>query len=90
MNSATRRIARETWQRASDAISNGETEGAEFDVWWYGLAGLLSGGVAGPKTWKRLKEVSANVSGGLDDEEMESGTATASTEDVVDLSPYEE
>jgi len=89
MNSTTRRIARETWIRASDAIPNGELEGAEFDVWWDRLAGLLNGGMAGPRTWKRLKEISANVSGVLGEEEFEGGTATASVEDV-DPSPYEE
>jgi hypothetical protein len=40
MNSTTPRIARETWQRASDALANGEAEGAEFLVWWERLAGL--------------------------------------------------
>jgi hypothetical protein len=43
MNSTTRHIARETWRRASDAIANGETEGAEFLVWWERLAGLNQG-----------------------------------------------
>jgi len=45
-----------THQRASDAIPNGETEGAEFLVWWETLAGLNQG-MAGPPTWKRLKEI---------------------------------
>jgi hypothetical protein len=86
MDPTTRRIAAETWQRASDAISNGETEGAEFDVWWDRLAGLLQGGMVGPRTWKRLKEVAGNVSGGMD---LEGGTAAASTEDI-DPRTYEE
>jgi hypothetical protein len=86
MDSTTRRIAHETWRRANDTISNGETEGAEFDVWWDRLAGLLQGGMVGPRTWKRLKEVAGNVSGGMD---LEVGTATASTEDI-DLRAYEE
>jgi len=36
MPSATRRIARETWQRASDALANKETEDAEFTFWLRG------------------------------------------------------
>jgi hypothetical protein len=79
VNSASRRIAAEIWMRANDAISNGETEGVEFDVWWDRLAGLLQGGMAGPRTWKRLKEVAGNVSGGMD---LEGGTAAAGTEDI--------
>ncbi|MGA2814123.1 MAG: hypothetical protein ABSG16_22205 [Candidatus Acidiferrum sp.] len=67
MNTTTRRIARETWQRASDAIGNGEIEGAEFDVWWDRLAGLVRGGVAGSRTWKRLKEVTESMVGGASD-----------------------
>jgi hypothetical protein len=55
VNSATRRIALETHQRASDAIANGETEGVEFLVWWQRLA-RLNQGMQGPPTWKRLKE----------------------------------
>lgn len=86
MNTTSRRIARETWQRASDALASGEAEGAEFDVWWDRLAGLLQGGMAGPRTWKRLKEVAGNVSGEMD---LEGGTAAASTEDI-DPRAYEE
>jgi hypothetical protein len=86
VNSASRRIAIETHQRCLDAISTGEMEGAEFDVWWDRLAGLLQGGMAGPRTWKRLKEVAGNVLGGMD---SESGTAAASTEDI-DPRAYEE
>lgn len=92
MNSATRRIARETWHRASDAISKAEKEDAEFDVWWDRLAGLLQGGMAGPRTWKRLQEISRNVSGGLEDtQDLEGGggTATASNEEI-DFGAYEE
>jgi hypothetical protein len=88
MNSTTRRIARETWQRASDATANEESEGAEFDVWWDRLAGLLDGGLAGPRTWQRLKEASANLAGGTYDAEREGGSALA-TEEEVDPSPYE-
>jgi len=54
MNSTIRRIARETWQCPQD-ISNSEIEGAEFDVWWDRLAGLLRGGVAGPKIVEALE-----------------------------------
>jgi hypothetical protein len=82
MNSTTRRIAAETWQRAQVAISNSEIEGAEFDVWWDRLAGLLRGGVARPRTWKRLKEIAGNVAGGTDDVDPGGGTAVASTEEV--------
>jgi len=53
VNSTTRHIARETWKRADDAVSNSETEGAEFDVGWGRLAGLLQRGMTGPRTWKR-------------------------------------
>jgi len=38
MNSAIRRIAAETWQRASNAIANVETDGANFSC---GGSGLL-------------------------------------------------
>jgi hypothetical protein len=68
MHSTTRRIAHETWQRASDAIVNGETEGAEFIVWWERLAGLNQG-MQGPQTWKRLKEITAKMVGGKEAEE---------------------
>jgi hypothetical protein len=43
VNSTTHRIVIETHQRASDAIANGETEGAELLVWWERLAGLNQG-----------------------------------------------
>jgi hypothetical protein len=79
INSTTRRIGIETHQRASDAIANGETEGAEFIVWWERLAGLNQG-MQGPQTWKRLKEIT---------ETMVGGTAKASDEDV-EPTAYEE
>jgi hypothetical protein len=63
MNSATRRIAAETYQRASDAIARKEAEGAEFSVWWDRLAGLNQG-MSGPQTWRRLKEVTEKLLGG--------------------------
>jgi hypothetical protein len=57
VNSTARRIAAETYQRGLDAIANGETEGAEFVVWWERLAGL-SQGMQGRKRrrrkWARL------------------------------------
>ena len=68
MNPTSRRIAAETWIRANDAISKGEMEGAEFDVWWDRLAGLLQGGMAGPRTWKRLKEITEKMAGGKENE----------------------
>lgn len=67
MNSTTRRIAIETHRRASDAISNGEAEGAEFLVWWERLAGLNQS-MAGPPTWKRLKEITEKMVGGKENE----------------------
>jgi len=79
VDSATLRIALETHQGASDAIANGETEGAEFIVWWERLAGLNQG-MQGPQTWKRLKEITGNLTG---------PTAEASTEEV-DPTAYEE
>ena len=63
VNSTTRRIAAETYQRCLDAIANGEPEGAEFDVWWDRLAGLLQG-MKGPRTWRRLKEITEEMAGG--------------------------
>jgi len=69
MNPTTKRIALETFQRALDALANGETEGAEFIVWWERLAGLNQG-MQGPQTWKRLKEVAEKMVGG---EETEAG-----------------
>jgi len=69
MNLTTKRIALETHQRALDAVTNGETEGAEFLVWWERLAGLNQG-MAGPQTWKRLKEITEKMLGG---EETEAG-----------------
>jgi len=80
MNSTTCRLAIETHQRASDAIDNKEIEGAEFDVWWDRLAGILYGGMAGPRTWKRLREITGNLLG---------GTALA-TVGEVDPRAYEE
>ena len=72
MNSTSRRIAAETWIRANDAISNGETEGAEFLVWWERLAGLNQG-MAGPQTWKRLKEITEKMAGGTEAERDDGG-----------------
>ena len=79
MNHTTKRIALETHQRCLNAIANGETEGAEFIVWWERLAGLNQG-MQGPQTWKRLKEITGNLTG---------PTAEASTEEV-DPTAYEE
>jgi hypothetical protein len=67
VNSATRRIAAETLQRCLDAISNGETEGAEFLVWRERLA-RLNQGMAGPQTWKRLKEITEKMVSGKETE----------------------
>jgi hypothetical protein len=67
MNSATRRIAHETYRRAFDAVSAGETEGAEFLVWWERLAGLNQG-MVGPQTWKRMKEITEKMVGGKETE----------------------
>jgi hypothetical protein len=69
VNSTSRRIAAETLQRSFDAISNAEAEGAEFLAWWERLAGLNQG-MAGPQTWKRLKEITEKMVGG---KEMEVG-----------------
>jgi hypothetical protein len=89
VNSTTRRIARETWQRASDAISNAEKEGAEFDMWWGRLAGLLQRGIAGPRTWKQLQGITKNVADGADNAHLIGETAEASAEEV-DPTAYEE
>jgi hypothetical protein len=64
MSPTTRRIALETYQRSLDAIANKETEGAEFDVWWDRLAGVLQSGMAGPRTWKRLWGIAEKMVGG--------------------------
>lgn len=64
MNSSTFRITLETRQRALDAIASGETEGAEFSVWWDRLAGLNQG-MSGPQTWRRLKEITEKMLGGV-------------------------
>jgi hypothetical protein len=56
VNSSSRRIALETHQRCLDAIVNGETEGAEFLVWWERLAGLnqgMAGHLYSPKSFTR-------------------------------------
>jgi hypothetical protein len=37
-------------------------------VWWDRLAGLLQGGMAGPRTWKRLKEITEKMVGGKETE----------------------
>jgi hypothetical protein len=50
MKPTTCRIAHETYQRSSKAMANNEGEGAEFEMWWYRLAGLLQCGMAGPRT----------------------------------------
>jgi len=67
VNSTTRRIALETHQRSVDALANGETEGAEFIVWWERLAGLHQG-MQGPQTWRRLKEITEKMVGGKETE----------------------
>jgi hypothetical protein len=63
VNSTSRRITAETYQRASDAIAIKEAEGAEFSVWWDRLAGLNQG-ISGPQTWRRLKEITEKLLGG--------------------------
>ena len=68
MHSTTRRIAAETFQRASEALANKETEGAEFSVWWDRLAGLNQG-MTGPQTWRRLKEITEKMMGETPSEE---------------------
>jgi hypothetical protein len=90
VNSTTRRTARETYYRASDAIQSAEIEGAEFDVWWDRLAGLLRGGMAGPRTWKRLLEITMNLAGGSDDANLIGGGTAQATDEEVDPSSYEE
>ena len=84
MNSTTRRTARETYYRASDAIQSAEIEGAEFDVCWDRLAGLLRGGMAGPRTWKRLQEIAKNISGGTDDVDLIGGGTAQTTNEELD------
>jgi hypothetical protein len=60
MNSASRCIAAETYQRCLDAIAKREIEGAEFDVWWDRLA-ALNQEMRGPRTWKRLREITEKM-----------------------------
>jgi hypothetical protein len=67
VNSTSRRIALETHHRCLDAIANGETEGAEFDVWWDRLA-RLNQDMAGPQTRKRVKEITEKMVGGKEPE----------------------
>jgi hypothetical protein len=72
MNSATRRIAHETYRRAFDAVSISEPEGAEFDVWWNRLSGLNQW-MQGPKTWAQLKEIAEKMLGGRDSAAEQAG-----------------
>ncbi|MGA2814403.1 MAG: hypothetical protein ABSG16_23650 [Candidatus Acidiferrum sp.] len=60
VNSTTIRIAQETLERANQAISNSEPDGAEFLVWAERIAGPNSG-MATPQTWRTLKEVAEKM-----------------------------
>jgi hypothetical protein len=46
--------------RATEAITNGEPEGAEFICWWDNL-NTLNGGLEGPKTWAQMKRVAVKI-----------------------------
>jgi hypothetical protein len=61
MNPTLRRVVQQTYQRSVKAIANNESDGAELEIWWSRLSGMVKGGLTEPMTWKRLKEITQQM-----------------------------
>jgi hypothetical protein len=64
MNPTLRRVVQQTYQRSVKAIANNESDGAELEIWWSRLSGMVKGGLTEPMTWKRLKEITQQMASG--------------------------
>ena len=64
MNSTLRRVVQQTYERSVKAIANNEIEGAELEIWWSRLSGMVKGGLTEPITWKHLKEITQQMASG--------------------------
>jgi hypothetical protein len=64
MNSTLRRVVRQTYERSAKAIANNESDGAELEIWWSRLSGMVKGGLREPITWQHLKEITQQMAVG--------------------------
>jgi hypothetical protein len=64
MNPTLRRVVQQTYQRSVKAIANNERDGAELEIWWSRLSGMVKGGLSEPMTWQRLKEITQQMASG--------------------------
>jgi hypothetical protein len=64
MNPTLRRVVQQTYQRSVKAIANHERDGAELEIWWSRLSGMVKGGLSEPMTWQRLKEITQQMASG--------------------------
>ena len=66
MNPTLRRVVQQTYQRSLKALAGNESDGAELEIWWSRLSGMVQGGLPEPMTWQRLKEITQQmVMGGV-------------------------
>jgi hypothetical protein len=61
MNSTLRRVVQQTYERSVKAIANNESDGAELEIWWSRLSGMVKGGLTEPITWRHLKEITQQM-----------------------------
>jgi hypothetical protein len=61
MNPTLRRVVQQTYQRSVKAIANNESDGAELEIWWSRLSGMVKGGLTEPMTWQRLNEITQQM-----------------------------
>jgi hypothetical protein len=64
MNSTLRRVVQQTYQRSVKAIANNESDGAELEIWWSRLSGMVKGGLTEPITWQHLNEITQQMASG--------------------------
>jgi hypothetical protein len=64
MNPTLRRVVQQTYQRSVKAIANNESDGAELEIWWSRLSGMVKGGLTEPMTWQCLKEITQQMASG--------------------------
>jgi hypothetical protein len=61
MNSTLRRVVQQTYERSVKAVANNERDGAELEIWWSRLSGMVKGGLTEPITWQYLKEITQQM-----------------------------
>jgi hypothetical protein len=57
MNPTLWRVVQQTYQRSVKAMATNERDGAELEIRWSPLSGMVKGGLTEPMTWQRLKEI---------------------------------